>query len=114
VEAVEATAASDNAGGSKAAAEGEGQEEEEEEEGPCAVRQELFGLPGNPALQLQLVLPPDLMESFGELQQLTQVGALLVCWLLSLWGQLLSGVLCSYVGCGASHQQGVLCWFVGC
>jgi hypothetical protein len=74
VEAVEAAAGSHQEGQGEAA---EGQQGAEE--GPCVVRQGLFGLPGNPALQLQLVLPPDLLKTFGELEQLSKVGAVWVC-----------------------------------
>lgn len=40
---------------------------------PVVARRELFSLPGNAHLQLQLVLAPDLLESLAELQQLAQV-----------------------------------------
>jgi hypothetical protein len=44
------------------------------DEGPSVVRQQLFSRPGAPLLHLQLVLPPDLLDSLAELLQLAQVG----------------------------------------
>jgi hypothetical protein len=43
------------------------------EEAASIVRQQLFSRPDAPLLHLQLVLPPDLLDSLGELLQLTQV-----------------------------------------
>jgi hypothetical protein len=58
----------------------EEEEEGEEEEEPCVVRQGLFSLPGNAPLQLQLVLPPDLLDSLGELLELAKVGEHVERW----------------------------------
>lgn len=48
-------------------------EGQQEAEAACVVRQQLFGLPGTPGLQLQLVLPPDLLQGFQELWDLAMV-----------------------------------------
>lgn len=48
-------------------------EGQQEAEAACVVRQQLFGLRGTPGLQLQLVLPPDLLQGFQELQELAKV-----------------------------------------
>ena len=55
----------------------EEEEEGEQEEEPCVVRQGLFSLPGNAPLQLQLVLPPDLLDSLGELLKVSKVSTTL-------------------------------------
>lgn len=55
-----------------AADDGEGEQGAEEAAEPAVVvRQQLFSLRDNPPLELQLVLPPDLLADFGELLELS-------------------------------------------
>jgi len=74
---------------------------------PVVARRELFSVPGNPHLQLQLVLAPDLLESLAELQQLAQVRS-------SGWHQALSALPPRKVPPALHSSSGgvkALCWW---